>query len=77
MACKEAKAFGKHIVLLLVMKWERPYSRMVGYACGKIGMAIIWSNTMMLCGARYNKRYVPDLEDMVAYEAVQERNLDR
>ena len=41
-----------------------------------MGINIIRSVTMMLCGARSNKRYVPELEDVTGYEGVQERNMD-
>ena len=50
MACKEVNAYKKRIVSLLTKKWERPYSEMVGYVHGRMGIAIIRSNTMMLCG---------------------------
>ena len=43
---------------------------------GRIEMAIIFSNTMMLCGARSNTQDILELEDMAAYEAVQERKLE-
>ena len=66
MACKDAKSYKKRIASLLVEKWRSPYSRMVGYMCGKIVMAIIWSNTMMPREARSNKPYVTELEDVAA-----------
>ena len=71
---KEAKAYKKRIVLLLVKKWERPYSEMVGYVRGRTSILIIRSNLMILCEARSKKWFIPELEDMAAYKAVRERN---
>ena len=76
MANKETTAYKKGIALLLANKWDRPYSKMVGYVCCIMGMVIIRSKTMMLRGARSKRREVPGLEDMAACEAVRERNLE-
>ena len=59
MACKEAKAFEKRIACLLAEKWDCPYSELVGYVRGRMGMALIRSNTVLLRGTRVHKRTVP------------------
>ena len=59
MACKEAMAFEKRITCLLAEKWDRPYSKLVGYVQGKMGMAIIRSNTVLLRGAQVHEQNVP------------------
>ena len=76
MACKEAKSYEKRIAWILAKKYECPYSTMVGYVRGRMSMAIIRSNTMMLFGVRLSKRFIPELEGTAAHEALQERNLD-
>ena len=77
MACKEAKSFEKRIACFLEEKWDQPYSEMVGYVRGRMGMAIIWSNTVLLRGARVHKRTVPWVWDDAEYEAVREQNTER
>ena len=74
MTRKEAKAYKKRIMLLLVKKWEHPYSEMVGYVRGRTSMLTIRSNLMIICGARSKKWFIPELEDVAAYEAVREEN---
>ena len=76
MACKEVKAYKNHFALLLAKEWERPYSEVVGYVRGRMSMLIIRSNLMILCGARSKKWFIPELEDVAAYDAVRERNPD-
>ena len=76
-ACKEAKEFKKHIACLLEEKWDRPYSELLGYVRGRMGMAIIRSNTVLLRGARVHKRTVPWKWDDAKYEAVREQNAER
>ena len=77
MVCKEVKAFEKRIACLLAEKWDRPYSEMVGYVRGRMGMVVIRSNTVLLRGARVHKRTVPWLWDDAEYEAVREPNAER
>ena len=77
MACKEAKVFEKRIACLLAEKWDRPYSEMVGYVRGQIGMAVIRSNNVLLRGARVHKRTVPWLLDDAEYEAGRQQNAER
>ena len=77
MACKEAKAFEKRIACLLAEKWDRPYSEMVGYVRGRMRIAVIRSNTVLLRGARVHKWTVPWLWDDAEYEAMREPNAER
>ena len=77
MAYKEAKAFEKRIACLLAEKWDRPYSELVGYVRGRMGMAIIRSNTVLLRGARVHKGTVPWIWDDAEYEAVREQDVER
>ena len=63
MAGKEAKSFERRIASLLAVKWDRPYSEMVGYVRGRMGLAIIRHNTRLLRGSRLKYREVPDIED--------------
>ena len=49
---------------------------MVGYMRRRMGMAIIRSYTMMLHTARSKKRDVPEREDVAAYKAMREINLE-
>ena len=69
MACKEARAFEKRIASLLSDKWNRTYSKLVGYVRGRMAMSISRSNTVGLRGARVRRRTVPWVEDDDAYEA--------
>ena len=74
---KEVKAFEKRIACLLAEKWDRPYSEMVGYVRGRMGMAVIRSNTVLLRGARVHQRTVPWVWDDAEYEAVREPNAEK
>ena len=51
MAGKEAKSFKRRIASLLAVKWDRPYSEVVGYVRGRMGLAIIRHNTRLLRGS--------------------------
>ena len=64
------------IASLLAVKWDRPYSEMVGYVRGRMGLAIIHHNTRLLRGSRSKYREVPEIEDVAGYEAVREKHLD-
>ena len=68
MAGKEARAFEKRVASLLATKWERPYREMVGYVRGRMSLAVVRSNTMVLRGARSSRRFIPAVEDVAAYE---------
>ena len=50
MACKEEKSFERRIASLLAGKWNRPYSKMVWYVRGRMGLTIIRHTTMLLHG---------------------------
>ena len=69
MACKEARSFEKRIASLLADKWDRSYSKLVGYVRGRMAMSILRSNNVCLRGARIKNRTVPWVEDSAAYEA--------
>ncbi len=71
MPCKEAKAFERRIASLLAAKWERPYSKMVGFVRTRILVAIVRSNTLLLRGARSDGRATrPIVEDGAAVDAM-------
>ena len=76
MAGKEAKPFERRIASLLAEKWDRPYSEMVGYVRGCMGLAIIRHNTRHLRGSRSKYREVLETEDAAGYEAVREKHLE-
>ena len=76
MAGNEAKSFERRIASLLAVKWDRPYSKLVGYVRGRMGLAIIRHNTRLLLGSRSKYREVPEIEDATGYEAVREKHLD-
>ena len=48
MACNEAMAFEKQIAYLLAEKWDQLYSDMLDYIRGRMGTAIIRTNTVLL-----------------------------
>jgi hypothetical protein len=48
MACIEAKVFERRVASLLATKWDRQYSEMVGFVRGRMALAVIRANTMML-----------------------------
>ena len=50
---------------------------MVMYVRGRMGMAVIRSNTVLLRGALVHKPTVPWLWDDAEYEAVREPNAER
>ena len=71
MACKEAKAFEKRVASLLASKWDRRYSEMVGFVRGRMSLAVIRANTMLLRGARSSRRFCrPEIEDGAGMEAI-------
>ena len=76
MAGKEAKPFERRIASLLAAKWDRPYSEMVGYVRGRMGLAIIRHNTRLLRRSRSKYREVLEIEDTAGYEAVREKHID-
>ena len=70
MACKEAMAFKKRVVSLLASKWNRPYSEMVGFVHGRMLLALIHSNTILLRGARAGRAWKPVIEDSAGVEVL-------
>ena len=76
MAGKEAKSFERCIASLLAAKWDRPYSKMVGYVRVRMGLAIIRHNTWLLRGSPSKYREVFEIEDAAGYEAVRGKHLD-
>ena len=71
MACKEAKAFEKRVASLMATKLDRQYSEMVGFVRGRMSLAVIRSNTMLLRGARSSRRFcLPEIEDSAGMEAM-------
>ena len=76
MSGKESKSFERRIASLVAVKWERPYSEMVGYVRGRMGLAIIRHNTQLLRGSQSKYREVLEIEDAAGYEAVREKNLE-
>ena len=75
MAGKEAKSFERRIASLLAAKWDRPYSEMVGYVRGRMGLAIIRHDTRLLRGSQSKNREVLEIKDAAGYEAVREKDL--
>ena len=70
MACKEALALEKPVASLLASKWNRPYSKMVGFIRGRMLLAIIRSNTILLRGARAGRAWKPVIEDSAGVEVL-------
>ena len=71
MACKEAKAFERRVASLMASKWDRQYSEMVGFVRGRMSLAVIRANTMLLRGARTSRRFCrPVIEDGAGAAAV-------
>ena len=68
MAGVEARAFKKHIASLLASKWGREYSKLVGFVCAKMAMAVVRSNTLMLRGARLKQPKWIHFVDGAAFE---------
>ena len=65
------KAFEKRIASLLASKHDQPYSKMVGYVKGRMSIAIVRANTMMLRGSRTGgARAIPRVDDGAAFEAI-------
>ena len=71
MACKEARAYEKRVASLMATKLDCAYSEMVGFVRGRMSLAVIKSNTMMLRGARSSRRFcLPVIEDSAGMEAM-------
>ena len=70
MASKEARAYEKRVASLLATKWDRRYSEMVGFVRGRMSLAVIRSNTMLLRGARADRAWKPVIEDGAGVEAL-------
>jgi hypothetical protein len=71
MACREAKAFEKRVASLLASKHDRPYSEMVGYVKGRMSIAVVRANTMMLRGSRTGgARAMPRVDNGAAFDAI-------
>ena len=76
MAGKEAKSFERRIASLLAVKWDRPYSEMVGYVRGRMGLAIIHHNMTFMRGSGSKYWELPEIGDAAGYKAVREKYLD-
>ena len=70
MACKEARAYEKRVASLLATKWDRRYSEMVGFVRGRMSLAVIRSNTMLLRSARADRAWKPVIKDGAGVEAL-------
>ena len=70
LACKEARAFEKQVASLLATKWNRSYSEMAGFVKSRMSLAIIRSNTMLLCGSRTSRRFVPAIQAGCEFDAM-------
>ena len=51
----EAVAAQQHLALLFSNKLKREYSEMCGFVGDQMSLAIVISNTLLLCGARYKE----------------------
>jgi hypothetical protein len=65
---KEAKAFEGQVASLLASKMNRPYSEMCGFVRSCMALAIVRSNTLLLCGSRSGRALRPSLADGAAFE---------
>jgi len=70
MVYKEAKAFEKRVVSLLASKLRGQYSEMVGFVHARMSLAVVCSNTLLLCGARAGVALRPLLYDGAAFDAL-------
>ena len=71
MAYKKARAFEKRVSSLLVSKWDIRYSGMVGFVCVRMSiMAVVRSNTLLLCGSIALFVWRPEIEDGAKFEAM-------
>ena len=52
MAGAKARAFEKRIASPLLAKWNREYSKLVGFIRTKMAMAVVSVNTLLLRGTR-------------------------
>ena len=52
MAGAKARAFEKRIASPLLAKWNREYSKLVGFIRAKMAMAVVSVNTLLLRGTR-------------------------
>ena len=71
MACKEALAFEKQVASLMATKHERRYSEMIGFVRVQMWLAVIRSNTLLLCGARVRRAFRPEILDGVAFSTME------
>ena len=49
---------------------------MVGYVRGRMSLAIMRHNTMLMRGSRSKYQEVPEIENVAGYKDVRERHLD-
>ena len=75
MAGEKAKSFERRIASFLAKKWDCPYSEMVGYVHGRMGVAIICHNTALLRGSWLKYREAPEIEGASGYEAERKKHL--
>ena len=71
MACKEAKAFDKRVVLLMTLKHDECYSKIVGFVRAWMSLAVIRSNNLMLPGARVVRAFRPEIMDGAVFSAME------
>ena len=68
MTAKEAKAFEKRITSLLTVKWRRHYSKMLGFGCTRMALAVVRAVTLKLRGSRCRKAWRPEWTNGAAAE---------
>ena len=59
----------------MATKHEQRYSEMIGFVRARMSLAVIWSNTPLLRGARVGRAFRPEILDgavISAMEGVQE-----
>ena len=60
MAGVKVCAFKKRIASLLTAKWNREYSKLVGFVRAKMALAVVRANTLLLRGARLKRpKWIP------------------
>ncbi|KAL7527891.1 hypothetical protein ACHAXR_002181 [Thalassiosira sp. AJA248-18] len=50
-AWQEAKGAEKRLATVLATRWRRPYSRMVGYVKVGMALAVVSTNSLLICGS--------------------------
>ena len=70
-ACKEAKAFKKRVVLLMASKHDEYYGKMVGFVRAWMSLSVIHSKNLMLPGARFERAFRPEIMDGAVFSAME------